>query len=587
MFTLREMEGMFSQTYPPDSCFVTMFDQAPVAAVVIDASGYVEACNHLAARFWQTDTTGKDKDLSHTNISFGLAGVNTPVMFANWFEISEHDTVIAWYKRIFREEKTQIIESRLVTDEKLVRLIGQPIKGCSELAQVTILDLSFQLDDTSTLGKAAYYDQLTGLPNRYLLLDRLNWAIRNAHRQKENMAVLALDLDDFKNINDTYGHQAGDRLLQAVGRRMARCLRESDTIARQGGDEFTVLMQNVTDKDSINLIAERLLACVNKPVLIKDVLHKISASIGICLYPQDAKTAEDLLEKSDLALYRAKARGKNQYVFYQDDMKLAADDQALFRQHLRKAFINKELELFYQPIVAAKDRQLLALEALIRWNSKKDGILPASLFLPVAKAIGIDTQFSDWALQTAFVQMKGWLDDGTIKENDPCRLAVNLSSDQLKEVDLAEKIIASLAESGLPPERLILEIHESALYDCDLSVRLNLQKLHKQSVVLHLDDFRDGFYTMDQINQIPFGSLKIEQSLTGSLVSTEEGQLILATIIRLAHLLGLEVVAEGVETKEAAQILTQNGCDALQGYWISRPLPADQILSKLYRLAQE
>ncbi|MDW7656570.1 MAG: EAL domain-containing protein, partial [Bacillota bacterium] len=497
-------------------------------------------------------------------------------LFHDWVISEEKDAILAWQERILREGKAQNIETKLKCDTKLVRLIGMPIVGYDDLVQVMVQDLSGAQQNGQPLIQMAYYDQLTGLPNRYLLSDRLHWAISDASRHKEHMAVLAIDFDHFKRINDMFGHQAGDHLIQEISRRMTTCLRDSDTLARIGGDEFTVFMQHVADSQDAVLVAERLLTAISKPIDIMEVPQTISASIGICLYPQDGSEAQELLEKSDIALYRAKNSGRNQYAFFNEAMKKAADRQVDFERRLRQADTNEELTLHYQPIIATASRKVIALEALIRWNSQKDGCLPAASFLPVAEMIGIDRQLADWALYNALFQMKKWLDSGLIDDSDPCRLTVNLSGKQMTSPDMVDQIDRLLIRSGLPAERLILEIRESTLYNQAPQIRKNLDRMSNSSIRLCLDDFNQGFRTMNQIGQIPVTSIKIDQNMTASFLSTYHGEMLLSTMISLAHLLNLEIIAAGVETKDAEENLTRLGCDALQGYWISRPLPAVQ-----------
>lgn len=573
---LKKPQNAPKQDSRLDSCFAALFEQAPWAGLVLDDKAVVVAYNQKAVRLLMSADSAAasaDTETGHRAENLPDSG---PTLFREWFIAEEQDVVLAWHGRILREKKTQMIETKLRCGAKLVRLIGQQIAGFDDRVQVTVQDLSGAQQNDQALVQMAYYDQLTGLPNRYLLSDRLHWAISDASRHHEQMAILAIDLDHFKRINDMFGHQAGDQLLQEISRRMTACLRDSDTLARIGGDEFTVFMQHVAGSQDVVLVAERLLAAMRMPVDVMGVPQTISASIGICLYPQDGNKAGELLEKSDIALYRAKDSGRNQYAFFNEAMKMAADGQVNFERRLRQAIAKKELTLHYQPIIATASRKVIALEALMRWDSHEDGCLPAASFLPVAETIGIDRQFADWALYRAFCQMKKWLDSGLIDASDPCRLTVNLSSRQLAAPDMADMVGRQLSQSGLPADRLILEIRESDLYDQSPQVRANLNRLHEMSILIYLDDFSQGFRTMNQISQIPVTSVKIDQNMTTAYLNTYKGEMLLSTMIRLAHLLNLEIIAEGVETAEAEETLVRHGCDGLQGHWISQPLPAVQ-----------
>lgn len=570
---LRKLQKTTDQETCTGTYFAALFQQAPWPQAALDNQGIVVACNDMALKLLQIADT-EEKAAGAETASRQDTDENK-VCFYDWFAETERDVVLAWHQRILREKKAQNIDTTIRREAKLVRLVGQPVFE-HDLVQVTVQDLSGTAQNGEALIQMAYYDQLTGLPNRYLLLDRLHWAISDASRHHEHMAIIALDLDFFKKINDAFGHQAGDHLLQMISRRMATCLRDSDTLARVGGDEFIVFMQHVADSQDAVLVAERLLAAIQNPVEIKGVTQTVSASIGICLYPQDGRRAEELLEKSDIALYRAKSNGKNQYAFFNETMKLAADTRIDFERRLRQACANNELTVYYQPIIAAAGRKIIALEALVRWNSREDGCLPAAAFLPVAESIGADRQITEWALQSAFGQMKKWLDSGLIDAADPCRLTVNISNRQLHAPELVDQISRLLADSGLPPERLVLEIRESALNEQATPVRENLARLREMSLQLYLDDFCQGFCSMNQIGQIPVTSVKIDQNLTAALSRTDHGQLLLSSMIRLSHLMNLHIIAEGVETQDAETLLIRYGCDALQGYWISRPLPAVQ-----------
>lgn len=548
----------------PDDYYRALFQQAGLAQLVLNRDGHMICLNRKAQKL--LDVQEEKNELSE------------------YIMPDERDTLTAWIQRVFREKGPQVIEIRIERGEApaSIRLNGEKLDDYPHIAQVSLIDLSIEQKNGKNLLKMAYYDHLTGLPNRYLLKDRMRWAIRDALRHEEHMAVLAIDLDTFKQVNDTFGHKSGDELLQVIGRRMAKCLRDSDTLARLGGDEFIVLMQHLEDSQDTVVVAERLLESIRQPVTLMNLKQIITGSIGICLFPQDSTEAHELMEKADIALYRAKRNGKDQYAFFNETMKQAADQQIDFERRLRKALDQEELTLYYQPIISAASRKIIALEALLRWNSPIDGLVPARSFLPVAEGIGIAHQITDWALRRAFKQMRNWIDNGILSPESTIRLTVNLSEAQLREPGFAGQLEALMQEYALSTKQLVLEICESILYQNDPVIEENMKKINHMTFQLYLDDLRQGFNTFNRIHTHPFSMVKINPEMTQAFMETPHGALLLSTLIRLSHLLDLNVIAEGIETEAALERLVQSGCDALQGYGISQPLhpvQAEMLLS--------
>jgi diguanylate cyclase (GGDEF)-like protein len=543
--------------------YADLVRQAPWACLVLDREGRIVTGN------------GKADTL--------LSGAVPGSLLAASFIGEDQDEVIAWLGRVFRQPDAQTIDARLSRDNSLitVRLNGLAMDGQAAVYLEALTDGQIH---GRQLRDMAYYDQLTRLPNRYLMSDRLHWAIRDAVRHQEKMAILAIDLDRFKRINDNFGHQAGDHLLQQISQRMASCLRDADTLARLGGDEFVVIMQHLSGDQDALMVAGRLLESIRQPVAVMGVPQTLSASIGISLFPEDAMQVQELLDKADIALYRAKNSGRDRVAFFNETMKAAVDERVDFERRLRSALNRGELLLYYQPIVAAQDGRILALEALLRWNSDREGLLPAASFLPLAQEIGIDRPMTDWALEASCEQMQRWLQSGLIRPSDPCRLTVNLSDSQLTVPDLPERVGHALARAGLPAERLVLEIHESALDTDREQVRVNLEKLTGMSVQLYLDDFCQGFCTLGQASRISFASLKIDRKVIAVFKDAPHGEQLLDAMIRMAHQMNLTVIAEGVESEESVRWLLESGCDALQGYLIGPPLPPVQteMLLELY-----
>lgn len=548
-----------------DQLYEALFWQTPWAGLVLDQTGMVMAGNEKATRL----------------ISLLPGKLSFKVHFPLWalFLEEEKDELNAYIERIFRKDELLAHDAHLKQNDNIirVRLLGAKLADIKGKALIYIEDISYDQKSGQNLVTMAYYDQLTGLPNRYLLLDRLHFAIRDASRHGEKLAVMIIDLDYFKQINDSFGHQAGDELLQKISQRLASCLRESDTLARLGGDEFVVLLHHVPDSQHAALVAERILSVISKPLDIHSMPQVLGASIGICLFPDDATTVEELMERADIALYRSKKSGRNLYSFYNESMKAEVEKKIDTERRLRAACEKNELVLFYQPIISSDGQNIIALEALLRWKSEKEGVLPAAHFLPLAQTMGMDRQFADWALSSALSQMKDWLDAGLIGENHDCKLTVNLSEQQLLSKELTKEIARMIEKSRLPKDRLILEIRENDLLSDQKQVSENMRMLQDMSIQLYLDDFYHGLSTLSRLNPIPFSSIKIDQKLTKSFMSTEHGELLLASVIRLGHLFNLQIIAEGVENEEVKERLIRHGCDALQGYFICHPLPPAQV----------
>ena len=554
-------------------CYRTLFEQAPIACLVVDQDGHLRDFNRQLMQMLVVKQDSSDSQLN----------------FYQYVGREDQSALNAFLAGLFLDKARQYLDIRLIRGDSsvfLARLVGEQIAGTGQLAQITILDLDDDRRNSNAISLLAYYDQLTGLPNRNLLFDRLQWAIRDARRHQERLAVLYVDLDHFKQINDTMGHLAGDQLLQDIALRMTGCLRDSDTLARMGGDEFTVLMQHLIDGQAALAVAARLLDVISQPIEILGLSQTLSASIGICLFPDDGETAEILMKHADIAMYRSKSNGRNALSFFNEEMMIAVDHRADLERRLRLALQERQLVLHYQPIVDAASNRIMALEALLRWDSGADGLLTAEQFLPVAEEIGLSRVYCDWALQNACRQMKTWLDLGLIPAAGPCKISVNLSGAQLDHPGLPDLIGAALESSGLPANRLIVEIREAMLRLEKPQVRHNLIKLRDMQVQLHLDDFNQGFYTLQKISPIPFSYLKIDRMFTAILLQNNHGEALIESLVKLAHLLGILVIAEGVETEQAAVWLKRHGCDSLQGYYFCRPLPApdlDMLLEICFR----
>jgi diguanylate cyclase (GGDEF)-like protein/PAS domain S-box-containing protein len=421
----------------------------------------------------------------------------------------------------------------------------------------------------------AYHDALTNLPNRLLFKDRLTVALSHAQREGAQLAVLFLDLDRFKVINDSLGHNIGDQLLQAVAARVQACVRDSDTVARLGGDEFTVLLPRLNRADDAAPVAAKIIEAVRYPFHIEGREFFITTSIGISLFPEDGTDAESLIKNADTAMYQAKEVGRDNYQLFNAVVNAKALQRITLEHGLRKAMPNDEFEVHYQPIVDLKHGCVTGMEALLRWNHPQMGPIPPATFIPLAEATGIMIPIGTWALREACRQAKAWHDAG----HSELSLAVNLSVTQLQQADLVDRVRIILAETGFPAHALDLEITESsAMQSPETSIRM-LYELKKLGIRISLDDFGTGHSSLSYLKRFPIDTLKIDQSFVRDITSEVDAAAIVTGIIAMAHSLRLNVIAEGVEQDEQAKFLRDQGCDQMQGYLLTPPVPASEFLS--------
>ncbi|HET7359409.1 MAG TPA: EAL domain-containing protein [Rhodanobacteraceae bacterium] len=421
----------------------------------------------------------------------------------------------------------------------------------------------------------AKYDMLTGLPNRTLLSERLGDAIMRSRRNGRVLAVLYVDLDRFKQVNDSMGHATGDRLLKGVGARLRHCLREQDTVARVGGDEFTLVLEDIVGIETAEATAQRVIEAFNAPLLLdtrQEVM--ISTSVGIALYPEHGQSPNDLLKYADTAMYQAKQRGRNTWALYTEAMEVFARQRANMTGALRRAIERGELDVVYQPKLTLGDDRIVGVEALARWHSKDLGEVPPAVFVPLAEETGLIVEIGEFVLRRACADLAGWRREGFRDLN----MAVNLSMAQLQRSELASSLQAIIGEHAIPAQRIELELTESMLMgNVEHSMR-TLGELKAIGVSLAIDDFGTGYSSLAYLKRLPIDTLKIDRAFINDVDSDTENAAITNTIISMAHSLGLHVVAEGVETAGELDYLRMRGCDAMQGNWLSVPLPTDACL---------
>ncbi|MDP4299964.1 sensor domain-containing protein [Leptothrix discophora] len=439
-------------------------------------------------------------------------------------------------------------------------------------------DISLMKDSEARLEFLAHHDPLTRLPNRLLFNQQIEQALHQAQRENRRLAVLLLDLDRFKDINDSYGHLAGDELLQHVAQRLTGRLRQSDTLARLGGDEFALLMHDLRYDDDAARLASELLGALSQPWRSSDGVEvNVGVSIGICIYPDHGQNAQALLQGADAALYRAKGDGRGVYRYFADEMTQSARERLHLETRLRRALVENQLLLHYQPQVELHSGRIVGAEALVRWMDPEHGLIPPGRFIPVAETTGLIGDIGAWVLAEACRQGKAWLDEGL----PPLTLAVNVSPRQFRHVDLAAQVMQTLIETGLPAERLELELTEGALMEREQEALHVLQRLRAIGVGIAIDDFGTGYSSLAYLKRFPLDVLKIDRSFIADIPNDPDDMEIAAAVIAMGHSLGIRVLAEGVETVDQLAFLRFKHCDRYQGFLCSRPIPPDEFAALL------
>jgi diguanylate cyclase (GGDEF)-like protein len=425
---------------------------------------------------------------------------------------------------------------------------------------------------TQRITQLAHYDHLTGLANRGLFYERLNCAVARCNRNDMAMALMFLDLDHFKAINDTLGHDCGDSLLKTVATRIKKCIREIDTGVRLGGDEFAVLLEQIVSVEDVSAVAERILQLLAQPIIVNHHQFQITGSLGVTIYPWDSADPQELLVHADAAMYRAKAQGGNNYQFYTAGMKTAGLDGSTLKVELSRALAKKEFLLHYQPQMNLRTKQIIGMEALLRWHHPYQGLIGPNQFIPQAEENGMIIPIGEWVLRAASKQAKYWEKQGFPTPH----VAVNLSARQIHQGNLPTLIQDILKRSHLDPENLKLELTETFLiHETDETLQ-TLRELKAMGVHLYIDDFGAGYASLRYLKSFPVDGIKLDQSLIQQLPQSTNDAAIVQAIISLGKALGLQVIAEGVETQEQVDFLEEHGCDAMQGYWIAPPLPANE-----------
>ena len=446
-------------------------------------------------------------------------------------------------------------------------------EGRATGAVIVFRDVSEARAMALQMTHSAEHDLLTGLPNRMLLNDRLTQAITLAQRHASEVAVLFLDLDGFKHINDSLGHPMGDKLLQSIAKRLVNCVRNSDTVSRQGGDEFVVLLSDMEDAEDAAIMARKMLQAVGEAHCIDQHDLYVTSSIGLSVYPDDGLDAETLIKNADTAMYQAKESGRQSFQFFKPAMNVRAVERQFIEESLRRALERDEFTVHYQPRINLKTREITGAEALIRWTHPTRGLVPPAQFIPIAEDCGLILPIGQWVLREACKQGRAWLDAGLSLTT----MAVNISAMEFRDDNFLANVFATLKDTGLNPRALELELTESVLMKRAESAASVLKTLRASGVQVAVDDFGTGYSSLSYLRKFPIDALKIDQSFVRQITTAPGEMTIVKAVIGMGRSLNLRVVAEGVETQQELEFLQAHHCDEAQGYYFSRPVVAGEF----------
>jgi diguanylate cyclase (GGDEF)-like protein len=509
--------------------------------------------------------------------------------FIGMIHPDDRDSVQESFNYVIKHKTVMMIEYRILTETRQQRYVGQQIEAIEDHNHKlvgltgTIQDITERKDYENKITRLAYYDEITGLPNRTFFLELLASSVKLAKRNDRNFAILFLDLDDFKGINDCYGHHMGDLLLQGISRRLLEGLRNSDVVsryldhqyhdadvARLGGDEFTILLNELTYPDDAAIAAEHIQQWISEPIVIDNQQIYTSCSIGIAIFPQDGEDSATLLKNADIAMYHAKKIGKGHCQFFHDSMNIKAQKRRKMENYMYQAVTNNELRLYYQPIISAKTGQLIGAEALMRWNSPQLGFLPPDDFISLAEDNGLIIKFGEWAIREVCRQHKIWQQQGM----GSLTIAVNLSGLQFNQTNFIPMVKAILAEHDIvQPKFLVFELTETIIMSDTEKMFTKLWQLKDMGIKLSVDDFGTGYSSLSYLKSFPLDSLKIDRSFIKDLPDNDDDVAIVNAILALAQTLNLNTVAEGVENEQQKEFLENSTCSSIQGYFFSKPMP--------------
>ncbi|MDX1335585.1 MAG: EAL domain-containing protein, partial [Gammaproteobacteria bacterium] len=542
--------------------YASVFINSPEAILITDENNCIIAINPAL-----TELTGYTlEELQGVNPSIMASGLSSAETFLEMSDALEQTGY--WQGELIDRKKDGTVYPKWAT----VTAIQNQDKQVTNYI-VSFSDITERKSDEERIQYLAHHDTLTGLFNRYSLENRLDQAITQARRERGKLALLFIDLDRFKTINDSLGHQVGDQLLIQVAERLESSIRESDILARLGGDEFLVVITNIEDSMAATTVADKVLDKLGKVYAIDGNELRSSPSIGISVFPEDGDDVETLMKAADAAMYHAKEQGRNNYQFFTAEMNAVAQELIALEADMRAALALGQFELHYQPKYGAKDGQLTGVEALIRWNHPERGLVPPMKFIPVAEEVDLISELGEWVLNEACRQLAKWHNQG----HTHLVMSVNLSPRQLRNPSLVDRIRGIMEAYGLGKGMLEMEVTETAAMSHTGYAIEQLEAIRDAGVDLAIDDFGTGYSSLSYLRSLPIQTLKVDRSFVSGIEEDPNDAAICAATIALAHNLGLKVVAEGVETEAHRDFLIKHECDSLQGYLLSRPLPADEV----------
>lgn len=506
-----------------------------------------------------------------------------------WVHEEDRELVANYLKQICAARNaSSLLEFRVHTKSGrslYLETKGNPILDpCGDVQNLVLVmrDVTERKQWEQTIFHLAYHDTLTDLPNRRLFVDRLRKEVYQAKRFQSQLAVMFLDVDRFKQINDSWGHEVGDVILAEIAKRIKQCLGSNDVVARLGGDEFTILLPHISGRHEVDQVAQKIRDRLEEPLEVNGRQHNLSCSMGIAVFPSDGREADELLKRADMALYFVKERGRNGFEFFHPSIEEKSLERILLENELRKAMEHEHFHIDYQPKYALPTGKLVGAEALVRWNHPELGRIPPNKFIPIAEETGLIVPIGEWILRRACEQNRAWQAQGY----PPFRISVNLSVRQFYQPDLVEKIREILEDTGLDPQWLELEITESIFADMDNAVPI-LQTIRDLGVHISIDDFGTGYSSFSYVKHLPVDTLKIDASFIRDVHTNKESQAIVRAILTIAQTLHLNVIAEGVEREEQLAFLHEEGCSEGQGYLFSKPIPRQDIEALLKASAGE
>lgn len=539
------------------------FENAPLGMMLADTSGRIFQANRFAADL----LAYAGEDLPGTHLSRLVPASDRTRL------LERLEKLISGEIPLSHSERRLVAQTGLEIWVNFRVVVQRNDEGNPLYFIIQMADISETKRSQDRMERLAFYDTLTNLANRRLYNDRLQQAINNSQRNQRSAALMYLDLDQFKRVNDTLGHDAGDSLLKHVASRLQKCVRSHDTVSRPGGDEFTIILDGIDNVSEASRVAENILEELRKPVSIAGQQLVVTTSIGISLMPQDSLDAQTLMRNADMAMYKAKERGRNNYQFFTTDMNENAVNRLRIETELRTALDNNEFELYYQPKVRLTDHALIGVECLIRWNHPQRGLLGPMEFISIAEESGVIVNIGSWVIEQACIAGKILQEESTL----PFQIALNMSPRQFRDPTLINTVRRCLRESSLPPELLELEITETMLMHDIKAASLTVQHLFDLGVQLAIDDFGTGYSSLNYLKRFPINTIKVDRSFVMDIPSSEDDMAITSAVIAMAHRLKMSVVAEGVETVKQLKFLKEQNCEYAQGYLFGKPMPLDAI----------